>query len=70
MRTKHRLRDTCINKYCANVIKSMKITSNSTHNRQKRQKAQSAKKTRFLQELVENPDLHKPILNEIKTTNE
>ena len=40
----------------------MKITSNSTHNRQKRQKAQNDKKTSFLQELVENADLHKPVL--------
>ena len=42
----------------------MKITSNSTHKRQKRQK------TSFLNELVENADLHKPVLNKIKTTNE
>ena len=48
----------------------MKITSNSTHNRQKRQKAQNDKKTSFLKELVENADLHKPVLNKIKTTNE
>ena len=48
----------------------MKITSNSTHNRQKRQKAQNDKKTSFLQELVENTDLHKPVLHKIKTTNE
>ena len=48
----------------------MKITSNSTHNRQKRQKAQSDKKTSFLKELVENADLHKPVLNKVKTTNE
>ena len=43
----------------------MKITSNSTHNRQKRQKAQNDKKTSFLKELVENADLHKPVLNKI-----
>ena len=48
----------------------MKITSNSTHNRQKRQKAQNDKKTSFLKELVENADLHKPVLNKIKTANE
>ena len=42
----------------------MKITSNSTHKRQKRQK------TSFLNELVENADLHKPVLTKIKTTNE
>ena len=47
----------------------MKITSNSTHNRQKRQKAQNDKKTSFLKELVENAGLHKPVLNKIKTTN-
>ena len=48
----------------------MKNISNSTHNRQKRQKVQSDKKTSFLKELVENADLHKPVLNKIKTTNE
>ena len=48
----------------------MKITSNSTQNRQKRQKVQSDKKTSFLKELVENADLHKPVLNKVKTTNE
>ena len=48
----------------------MKITSNSTYNRQKIQKAQNDKKSRFLKELVENADLHKPVLNKIKTTNE
>ena len=49
----------------------MKITSNSTHNRQKRQKAQNDKTlTSFLKELVENADLRKPVLNKIKTTNE
>ena len=52
----------------------MKITSNSTHNRQKRQKPQNNKKlTSFVKELVENADLHKPIkpiLNKIKTLNE
>ena len=41
---KHRLRDTYINKDCENVTKFMKITSNSTRNKQKRQKAQSDKK--------------------------
>ena len=49
----------------------MKITSNSTHNRQKRQKAQNDKiLNSFLKELVENAGLHKPVLNKIKTTNE
>ena len=48
----------------------MKITSNSTHNRQKRQKAQNDKQNSFLNQLVENADFHKPVLNKIKTTNE
>ena len=47
----------------------MKITSNSTHNRQKRQKAQNGKNNNFLNELVENADLHKPVFNKIKATN-
>ena len=47
----------------------MKVTSNSTHNKQKRQKAQNDKKTSFLKEFVENAGLHKPVLNEIKTIN-
>ena len=59
-----------MNKDCENVTKFMKNISNSTHNRQKRQKAQNDKKTSFLKELVENADLHKPVLNKIKTTNE
>ena len=46
----------------------MKITSNSTNNRQKRPKAQNDKKS-FLNELVENADLLKPVLNKIKATN-
>ena len=44
---KHRLPDTYINKDYANVIKFMKITSNSTQNRQKTQKAQNDKKLVF-----------------------
>ena len=49
----------------------MKITSNSTLNRQKKQKAQNDKiLTSFLKELVENADLHKPVLSKIETTNE
>ena len=48
----------------------MKITSNSTHNKQKRPKAQNDKKNSFLTELVENADLHKPVLNKMKTANE
>ena len=48
----------------------MKITSDSTHKRQKRQKAQNGKKTSFPKELVENPDLHNPVLNKMRTANE
>ena len=44
---KHRLLDTYINKDYANVIKFMKITSNSTQNREKTQKAQNDKKLVF-----------------------
>ena len=43
---KHRLPDTYINKDYAN-IKLMKITSNSTYNKQKIQKAQNDKKLVF-----------------------
>ena len=59
--------DTYVKNDCENVTKFMKITSNSTRKRQKRQKAQNDKKTSFLKELV---DLHKPVLNKIKSTNE
>ena len=48
----------------------MKITSDSTLKRQKRQKAQNGKKTSFPKELVENADLHNPLLNKMRTTNE
>ena len=41
----------------------MKITSNSTQNKQKIQKAQNDKETSFPKETVENADLHKPVLN-------
>ena len=47
VRTKTQVTWTYINKDCENVIKFMKITSNSTHNRQKRQKAQNDKKLVF-----------------------
>ena len=57
-------------KACENVTKFMKITLNSTHNREKIQKAQNDKKTSFLRELVENADFHKPVSNKIKTSNE
>ena len=48
----------------------MNITSNSTQNRQKTQKAQRDKKTSFPKELVENADLYKTVLNKIMTTYE
>ena len=41
----------------------MKITSNSTQNKQKIQKGQNDKETSFPKETVENADLHKPVLN-------
>ena len=44
---KHRLPDTYIIKDCANIIKFIKIASNSTENRQKIQKAQNDKKIIF-----------------------
>ena len=58
------------NKDCANVIKYMKITSNSTHKTGRKDKKRRTIKNSFLNELVENADLHKPVLNKIKTTNE
>ena len=48
----------------------MKITSTSKQNTQKTKKAQNDKKTSFSKESVENADLHKPVLNKIKTTHE
>ena len=36
----------------------------------KDKKRRAIKKTSFLKELAENADLHKPVLNKIKTTNE
>ena len=46
----------------------MKVTSNLTQNKQKTQKAQSDNKNdSFPKESVENEDLHKPLLNKIKT---
>ena len=47
---KHRLPDTYIIKNYANVVKFMKITSNSAQNRQKIPKAQNVKKTSFPKE--------------------
>ena len=63
---KHRLSDTYINKDYANVIKFIKITSNSTQNKQKIQKAQKDKNTNFPNDTVENADLQKPVLNKIR----
>ena len=48
----------------------MKITSNSTHKTGRKDKKRRTIKNSFLNELVENADLHKPVLNKIKTTNE
>ena len=67
---KHRLPDTYIIKDYANVVKFMKITSNSAQNRQKIQKVQNVKKTSFPKEQEENADLCKPIFRKIKTTYE
>ena len=52
------------------MLKVHKITSNSTHNRQKHKKRRMVKKTSFPKELVENADLHNPVLNKMRTTNE
>ena len=46
----------------------MKITSNSTNNRQDRQKEQSF--FSFPKQFVENTALQKPVPKKIKTTNE
>ena len=48
----------------------MKITSNSTQNRQKTQKSQKDKEASFPKESVENADMYKTILNKIMTTHE
>ena len=48
----------------------MKITSRSTQNRQKTQKAQNDKKASFSKKSVENADLHEPVLSKIKTKHE
>ena len=52
------------------LLKFMKITPNSTQNRQKRQKSAERQKTSFPEESVENADLYKPALNKITTTHE
>ena len=56
-----------LNNNYANVIKFIKIISNSTYNRQKTQKIRKTKKTSFPKESVENADLYKPVLNKIMT---
>ena len=38
------------------------------HSKQETQKAQKDKKTSFQKEIVENADLHKPVLTKIMTT--
>ena len=43
------------------------MTSCSKQNRQKMQNSER-RKTRFLEELVENADLYNPVLNKIMTT--
>ena len=48
----------------------MRLTSNSTQNRQKIQNAHKEKKTRFSHESVENADFYKLVLNKIMTTRE
>ena len=53
-----------------NVKKFIKLTSNSTQNKQKTQKAQKKKKTSFPKEFVENADFYKPVLNKIMTSHE
>ena len=64
---KNRVLDTYYkNNNYANIIKFMKITLNSTENRQKTQKAQN----RFPKESVQNADLYKAVLEKIMSTHE
>ena len=51
-----------------NVKKFIKLTSNSTQNRQKTQQTQKDKKTSYRNESVENADFYKPASNKIMTT--
>ena len=53
-----------------NVKKFIKLTSNSTQNKQKTQKAQKDKMNCFPKESVENADFYKHALNKIMTTYE
>ena len=63
---KHRVPDTYyVNKDCEDVIKFMKVTSNLTQCKKRRNT-----KTRLPKETVENADLYKPALNKIMTTHE
>ena len=48
-----------------NVKMSIKLTSNSTQNKQKTQKVQKDKKTSFPKESVENTDFYNAALNKI-----
>ena len=69
--SKTRVLDTYyINKDSANVIKFMKIKSNSTHNRQKTRKSTDRQKITFPKELIENADFFKHVLNKIMTRHE
>ena len=65
---KHRVPDTYYtdNDY-ANVIKFIKITVNSTQNRQKSQKKQKYKK-QFSKRIGKNADLYKPVSNKTMNT--
>ena len=69
LRSENKNTDYATKQRLCKCYKVLKITSNLTHNRQKRQKAQKDKKNSFQNELVENADLHKPVLNKIKTRN-
>ena len=52
----------------ANVIKFMRVTSNSTQNRQKTRNARKDQK--LVSQKIENADLYKPLLNKIMTKHE
>ena len=59
-----------LNNDYANGITFMKITSNSTYNRQKTQKSAERQQTSFPRESVETADLYKRVLNKIMTVHE
>ena len=56
--------------WLSNVKKFIKLTSNSTQNREKKQNAQKDKKTSFPKESVENVDPYQPVLNKIMIKHE